>query len=45
MFGLFKRKTEREKLLGEAYRLSKTDRTWSGAKTAEAEEVRKELDA
>nr|MBS0037494.1 Lacal_2735 family protein [Saprospiraceae bacterium] len=52
MFGLFKKKTQREKLeakhkklLEEAYRLSKTDRTKSDAKTAEADEIRKQLDA
>ena len=46
MFGLFKKKSEKEKLMAqqeqmlkEAYDLSKIDRTKSDAKTAEAEEL------
>ncbi len=52
MFGLFKKKTEKEKLLDqykklqeEAYRLSTTDRKASDAKTAEAAELLKKIDA
>lgn len=52
MFGLFKKKTEKEKLLEqykklqeEAYRLSTTDRKASDAKTAEAAELLKKIDA
>lgn len=51
MFGLFKRKTEVEKLeikykklLGEAHKLSTTNRSKSDAKTAEAAEVLKKID-
>jgi hypothetical protein len=50
MFGLFKkdpRKALEKKykdLLQEAFDLSKTDRTASDAKTAEAEEVLKEIE-
>lgn len=50
MFGLFKRKTEREKLqqryenlLQEAHRLSTTNRKLSDRKTFEAEEVMTQL--
>lgn len=52
MFGLFKKKSEKEKLqeeyknlVEEAYKLSHTDRTASDAKTAEAEEILKKIDA
>ena len=52
MFGLFKKKTEREKLedkyeklMRESFELSRLDRSKSDAKAAEAEEVRKKLDA
>ena len=52
MFGLFKRKSELEKLedrhaklLEEAYALSKTDRTAADAKTAEAAELDRRIDA
>lgn len=52
MFGLFKKKSEVEKLearhaklLEEAYALSKTDRTAADAKTAEAAELDKRIDA
>lgn len=51
MFGLFKRKTELEKLeikykalLKEAYELSKTNRSESDKKTFEAEEVLQQMD-
>ncbi|TVR81458.1 MAG: Lacal_2735 family protein [Saprospirales bacterium] len=51
MFGLFKKKTEKEKLedlyeklLKESYELSRIDRTRSDAKAAEAEEIRKKLE-
>ncbi|RYM35171.1 Lacal_2735 family protein [Brumimicrobium glaciale] len=51
MFGLFKKKTEREKLeekydklLKEAYTLSTTNRKMSDQKTYEASEVLKEID-
>ena len=49
MFG-FKSKKEKlevkyRKLLEEAYKLSHTDRAKSDSKTAEADEVRKQLDA
>lgn len=51
MFGLFKKKTEKEKLekvykklMNESYQLSHTDRTKSDAKRAEAEEVAKKID-
>lgn len=52
MFGLFKKKSELEKLeerhgklLEESFALSKTDRTAADAKTAEAAEVEKRIDA
>lgn len=52
MFGLFKKKSEREKLIAkheallkEAFDLSKIDRTRSDAKTAEAEELWKKIQA
>ncbi len=52
MFKLFKRKTQKEKLeaqyeklLEVAFKLSKTNRTASDAKMAEAEALRKEIDA
>lgn len=50
MFGLFQSKKEKlekkyAKLLEEAYHLSHTDRTKSDLKQAEADEVRKEIDA
>ncbi|MEN0047199.1 MAG: Lacal_2735 family protein [Bacteroidota bacterium] len=52
MFGLFKKKSQRDKLMEkynklteEAYRLSHTDRKASDLKTAEAQEVLKELEA
>ena len=52
MFGLFKKKTEKEKLLEqykklqeEAYRLSHTDRTASDQKAAEADALLKKIDA
>jgi len=51
MFGIFKGKSEKEKLMAEykklheeAFRLSKTDRTASDAKFAEAEELMKKID-
>ncbi len=51
MFGLFKKKTEKEKLedkydklLKEAYTLSTTNRTMSDQKTYEASEVLKEIE-
>lgn len=51
MFGLFKKTSEKEKLqkkykklLEEAYALSKSNRTASDAKTAEAEEMLKKID-
>lgn len=50
--GLFRRKSEKEKLqlkygklVDEAYKLSHTDRRASDLKTAEAEEVLKQIDA
>lgn len=50
MFGLFKKKTEKEKLqakheklLQEAFNLSKTNRKASDKKTAEADEVAKAI--
>lgn len=50
MFGLFKKSSEKEKLqkkykklLEEAFTLSKTNRTASDAKTAEAELVLKQI--
>ena len=52
MFGLFKKKSELEvlqakyaKIMEEAYRLSSQDRAKGDAKTAEAEEVLKQIDA
>ena len=52
MFGLFKKKSELEKLeerhgklLEESFALSKTDRTAADAKTAEAAELEKRIDA
>ena len=52
MFGLFKKKTKKEKLekkykslINESFKLSRTNRTASDAKQAEAEEVRKEIEA
>ena len=52
MFGLFKKKTEVEKLeikykalLKEAYDLSKTNRSNSDQKTFEAEELSKQIEA
>ncbi len=51
MFGLFKKKTEKEKLLDkynklleESYRLSTSDRKASDLKRAEAEELVKEIE-
>ncbi|MDB4088614.1 Lacal_2735 family protein [Flavobacteriales bacterium] len=51
MFGIFKKKTEAEKLqeeyaklMKEAFDLSKTNRTKSDEKTAEAEEVLKKIE-
>ena len=51
MFGIFKKKSPIEKLemrydqlMEEAYKLSKINRTQSDAKTAEAEEVLKEIE-
>lgn len=51
MFGLFKKKTEKEKLqeqykklMGEYHRLSKIDRKAADLKMAEAEEVGKQLE-
>ncbi len=52
MFGLFKKKSEAEKLqdeyaklMKEAFVLSKSDRKKSDAKTAEAEEILKKIEA
>ena len=52
MFGLFKKKSEKDKLqaeyrklIEEAYRLSHTDRKASDLKTAEAEEILKKIEA
>lgn len=52
MFGLFKKKTEREKLeekykklLDESYKLSTSDRAKSDLKRAEAEEVLNQITA
>ena len=52
MFGLFKKKSEADKLqeeyaklMKEAFTLSKSDRKKSDAKTAEAEEVLKKIEA
>jgi hypothetical protein len=51
MFGLFKRKTQKEKLqeqyqklMAEAHRLSTTNRKQSDGKIAEAEQVMQEID-
>ena len=51
MFGLFKKKSKvavlkkkYNKLLGESYQLSHTNRTTSSLKAAEAEEVMKEIE-
>ena len=51
MFGIFKKKTELEKLeikykalLKEAYDLSKTNRSKSDQKTFEAEEISKQIE-
>lgn len=49
MFGLFKSKREKlekkyAKLMEESFKLSKVDRKKADAKTAEAEEVRKQID-
>lgn len=51
MFGLFKKKSEKEKLqdkyqklMEESHQLSKTDRAASDAKRAEAEEVIKKME-
>jgi len=51
MFGLFKKKTEVEKLdakyrklLAEAHQLSSTNRTMSDSKMQEADEVLKQMD-
>jgi hypothetical protein len=52
MFGLFKKKSEKEKLLEkyhklneEAFHLSRTNRAASDKKTAEASEILKQIDA
>jgi hypothetical protein len=52
MFGLFKKKSEAdklkeqyEKLMKEAFNLSKTDRTASDAKYAEADKIMKQIEA
>lgn len=52
MFGLFKKKSpieklqeKRKKLLDEAFQLSKTDRTASDKKTAEANEIDNQIEA
>ncbi len=52
MFGMFKRKSEKEKLeeryrklLEEAHRLSTSDRKAADLKTAEAEEVLQRIEA
>jgi hypothetical protein len=52
MFGLFKKKSEKEKLqdnyaklMAEAHKLSTTNRKLSDEKVAEAEEVMKQIDA
>lgn len=52
MFGLFKKKTQKEKLnqqykklLAEAHALSKTNRTASDAKQAEAQKVLEKIEA
>lgn len=52
MFGLFKKKSEKEKLedqyeklLGEAHKLSTVNRTASDAKAAEADAILKRIEA
>lgn len=52
MFGLFKKKSEKEKLqdqykklIEEAYKLSHTDRAASDKKTAEADEILKQIES
>ncbi|GGD94737.1 Lacal_2735 family protein [Maribacter cobaltidurans] len=50
MFGLFKKKTEKEKLtyqklMKEAFELSKSNRRASDEKYAEADELQKRMDA
>ena len=52
MFGLFKKKSEAEKLkeqyeklMKDAFNLSKTDRTASDAKYAEADQIMKKIEA
>lgn len=52
MFGLFKKKSEvdklqekHDKLLEEAFKLSKTNRKASDAKTAEANEIAQKIEA
>ena len=52
MFGLFEKKSEKEKLqdqyaklMAEAHKLSTTNRKLSDEKVAEAEEVMKQIDA
>ncbi len=52
MFGLFKKKTEKEKLqekyqklMKEAFDLSKTNRSASDGKYADADAVQKQIDA
>ena len=52
MFGLFKKKTEKEKLqekykklLKESYDIAKVNRTQSDAKAAEANEVLKQIES
>ncbi len=52
MFGLFKKKSEAEKLkekyeklMKEAFNLSKIDRTASDAKYAEADQIMKQIEA
>lgn len=52
MFGLFKKKSpieklqeKRKQLLDEAFRLSKTDRTASDKKNAEANEIDNQIEA
>jgi hypothetical protein len=52
MFGLFKKRSEKDKLekryqqlLDESFRLSKTDRAAADLKAAEADEVLKKIEA
>lgn len=52
MFGIFKKRTEKdkleiqyEKLLKESYKLSTINRTASDAKAAEADEILKKIEA